>query len=107
MGRDRISVDTADLTDYVGRNGRLSDDIGGAGERHLAGHLTPSSAMFGDLGDESGLHGAVGDHINRMHGHVHRLARSVRDLGQAVDGAKGDYQADEEYHANTYRKIMD
>jgi hypothetical protein len=97
----------SDLGEYVGRNGQLSDDIGGATERHLAGHLAISSTMFGDLGEESGLHGAVSDHLNQMHGHVHRLAGSVRDLGQAVDGAKGDYQADEEYHANTYRKIMD
>jgi len=107
MSRDRISVDTADLTDYVHRNGRLSDDISGATERHLGGHLTISPTMFGDLGHESGLHNTVGDHLTRMHGHVHRLAGSVRDLGQAVDGAKGDYQADEQYHADSYRKILD
>lgn len=107
MSHDRISVRMSDLTEYVGRNGSLSDDIGGAGSRHLDGHRAIPDTVFGDLGQESGLHGTVHDHINRMHTHVNRLAGSVRDLGHAVDGAKGDYQADEDYHANTYRGLMD
>jgi hypothetical protein len=107
MSRDRISVNTSDLAEYVGRNGTLSDDIGGAGQQHLAGHLSISGTMFGDLGHESGLHNTVHEHLNRMHDHVHRLSGSVRDLGHAVDGAKGDYHADEEHHAHTYRRIMD
>ena len=107
MGRDRFSVNPADLADYVSRNGTLSEDIGGAGEQHLAGHLSLSGTMFGDLGHESGLHDAVGDHITRMHDHVHRLAGSVRDLGHAVHGAKGDYEANEDLYADSYRRIRD
>jgi hypothetical protein len=107
LSRDRISADTADLSDYVSRNGTLSDDIGGASDKHLSGHLSLSGTMFGDLGHESGLHGAVGDHITRMHGHVRRLAGSVRDLGHAVHGAKGDYEADEDLHADAFRRVRD
>jgi hypothetical protein len=107
VSNDRISVHTSDLAAYVGRNGSLSDDVSGASEQHLGGHLSISGTMFGDLGHESGLHTTVGDHLNRMHGHVHRLAGSVRDLGHAVDGAKGDYEANEDLHANVYRTITD
>lgn len=107
MSRDRISVHMSDLTEYVGRNGSLSDDITGAGSHHLDAHRAIPDTVFGDLGQESGLHGTVHDHINRMHTHVNLLAGSVRDLGHAVDGAKGDYLADEDYHANTYRRLMD
>ncbi len=106
MSNDRISVHTADLAEYVGRNGTLSDDVKGATEQHLGGHLSLSGTMFGDLGHESGLHATLGEHINRMHGHVHKLAGSVRDLGHAVDGARGDYEANEDLHATNYRKIM-
>ena len=106
MTHDRISADMSDLADYVGRNGRLSDDIGSAGQQHLGDHLALPATLFGDLGHESGLHHAVGEHITRMHDHVHRLAGSVRSLGHAVDGAKGDYEADEEHRAHTYRRII-
>jgi hypothetical protein len=106
VSNDRISVHTSDLAEYVGRNSRLSDDVGGATEQHLGGHLSISGNMFGDLGHESGLHNTVGDHINRMHGHVHKLAGSVRDLGHAVHGAKGDYEANEDLYASNYGKIM-
>ena len=107
MSHDRISVRTADLTEYVSRNGTLSDDISGATRQHLAQHQTISGTMFGDLGHETGLHNTVHDHLTRMQHHVHRLAGSVRDLGHAVHGAKGDYEANEDLHANTYRRIMD
>ena len=107
MSHDRISVNTADLADYVSRNGTLSDDITGARDRRLAGHLSLSGTMFGDLGQESGLHDAVGDHITRMHDHVHRLAGSVRDLGHAVHGAKGDYEANEDLYADNFRRVRD
>ena len=107
VSNDRISVSTSDLSDYVGRNGTLSDEVGGAGEAHLAGHLSISATVFGDLGHESGLQATVRDHIGRMHGHVHRLAGDVRSLGHAVHGAKGDYEANEDLYATNYRKIMD
>ena len=107
MSNDRISVNMSDLSDYVGRNGTLSDDVGGAGEAHLVGHLSISATMFGDLGHESGLHGTVSDHLGRMHGHVHRLAGDVRSLGRAVHGARGDYEANEDLSAHNYRKIID
>jgi hypothetical protein len=106
VSNDRISINTSDLADYVSRNGRLSDDVGSATERHLAGHLSLSGNLFGDLGHESGLHSTVGDHISRMHGHVHKLAGSVRHLGHAVDGAKGDYAANEDMYAERYRNVM-
>jgi hypothetical protein len=38
---------------------------------------------------------------------VHRLAGSVRDLGHAVDGARGDYLANEDLHADSYRGLTD
>lgn len=107
MSRDRFSVRASDLSEYVSRNGTLSDDIGGAGAKHLAGHQSISATLFGDLGHESGLHGTVQDHLTRMHGHVHRLAGSVRDLGHAVDGARGDYLANEDLHADSYRGLTD
>jgi hypothetical protein len=107
MANDRISVNMSDLADYVGRNRTLSDDIGSAGDRHLSQHLSLSGTMFGDLGQESGLRDAVGQHIGRMHGHVQKLAGGVRDLGHAVHGAKGDYEANDELFANNYRKIID
>jgi hypothetical protein len=107
MANDRISVELSDLTDYVGRNRSLSDDIGGAGNAHLDQHLSLSGTLFGDLGHETGLHNAVGEHIGRMHGHVHKLSGSVRDLGQAVHTARGDYEFNEEQHVQTYRKILD
>jgi hypothetical protein len=107
VSNDRISVNMSDLSDYVGRNGTLSDDVSGAGEAHLAGQLSISGTIFGDLGHETGLHATVRDHIGRMHGHVHRLAGDVRSLGHAVHGARGDYEANEDLHEHTYRKIMD
>lgn len=107
MSRDRFSVRSSDLHEYVTRNGTLSDGIGGAGRLHLAGHQSISATMFGDLGHESGLHGTLQDHLARMHDHVHGLAGSVRDLGHAVDGARADYEANEDLHAGTYRGLMD
>jgi hypothetical protein len=106
MSRDQISVHMSDLTEYVHRNGILSEDISGAASHHLAGHVAIPDTVFGDLGQESGLHGAVHDHIGRMHDHVHRVAGSVRDLGAAVHGAQGDYVANEDHHADTYRRIL-
>jgi hypothetical protein len=104
---DRISVNTSDLAEYVGRNRSLSDDIGGAGDAHLSQHLSLSGTLFGDLGHETGLHNTVGQHISRMHGHVRKLAGGVRDLGDAVHTAKGDYEANADLYAGNFRKIMD
>jgi hypothetical protein len=105
MSQKGFSARTSDLSEYVARNGTLSDDLGGAGREHLAGHQSISATMFGDLGHESGLHGTLQGHLTRMHDHVHRLAGSVRDLGHAVDGARADYEANEELHADSYRRI--
>lgn len=85
-----ISVDTADLARYRERAGALSDEIVGAAKNHLAGNLSLPGDLFGDLGHESGLHASLGDHLERMHQHVHSVAGGVHDLGHAVHTAKAE-----------------
>lgn len=103
---DGISVDTSDLARYNSRAGALSDEIVGAAKSHLAGNLSLPGNLFGDLGDESGLHSALTDHLDRMHTHMHSVAGSVHDLGQSVHTAKGDYETDEQVFGDQFRRIL-
>ncbi|HJQ46635.1 MAG TPA: hypothetical protein VJ870_09980 [Amycolatopsis sp.] len=103
---DGISVDTADLARYHSRAGALSDEIVGAAKARLAGNLSLPGDLFGDLGHESGLQANLGDHLDRMHQHVHALAGGVHDLGQSVHTAKGDYEADEQLFGDQFRNIL-
>jgi hypothetical protein len=103
---DGISVDTADLARYHSRAGALSDEIVGAAKSHLAGNLSLPGNLFGDLGHESGLRGSLGDHLDRMHTHVHSVAGSVHDLGQSVHTAQGDYESDEQLFGDQFRRIL-
>ncbi|GAA5151758.1 hypothetical protein GCM10023214_02980 [Amycolatopsis dongchuanensis] len=101
-----ISVDTADLARYHSHAGGLSDDIVGAAKNHLAANLSLPGNLFGDLGEESGLHGSLTDHLDRMHTHVHSVAGAVHDLGQSVRTAKGDYESDEQLFGDQFRRIL-
>lgn len=103
---DGINVDTGDLARYHSRAGALSDEIVGSAKAHLAGNLSLPGNLFGDLGQESGLHASLTDHLDRMHSHVHSLAGGVHDLGQSVHTAKGDYEADEQLFGDTFRQIL-
>ena len=104
MAHEKISLHTEDLAEYATRNGQVSDDIAGAANTHL-GNLSVSPTMFGDLGDETGMHGTLTGHLSDMHGHVHTIAGNVRTLGHAVHGAKGDYEANDDLTADWYRRI--
>jgi hypothetical protein len=106
MASDGISVNTDNLARYHSRAGALSDEIVGAAKNHLAGNLSLPGTLFGDLGQESGLQSSLGDHLERMHTHMHSLAGGVHDLGRAVRAAKGDYEADEQLFGEQFRRIL-
>jgi hypothetical protein len=104
VAHEKISLHTDDLAEYATRNGQVSDDISTAANTHLA-NTSISPTMFGDLGDETGMHNTLSGHMNDMHGHVHTIAGNVRTLGHAVHGAKGDYEYNDELTADWYRRI--
>lgn len=104
MAQQKISVHTDDLADYTARNGQVASDISDAANTHLS-NTSVSPTMFGDLGHETGMHDTLSNHLSDMHSHVHTIAGNVRDLGTAVHGAKGDYQANDELFAGWYQGI--
>lgn len=100
-----FDVDLTELREYSGRAGRLADDVHGVSNGSLAGLRAMPSDMFGDLGTESGLHTHLGDQVGKLHDHVHTTANSIGDLGTAVTDAHGDYEYNEQDHAERFRHV--
>lgn len=104
MSNQGFSVEYGDLDEYVAKNGGIADGVAGTADAHLSGSIP--SDMFGDLGEETGLHGHLSNTISQLHDHVHATSHSVRSLGHAVHRARTDYQYNEDDHSEHFNKII-
>ena len=102
-----IDVHLPALQAYVSKNGQLADDIRGIAAAKLAGLRSLPPDMFGDLGQESGLHGHVGSQIGELHDHVHATAGTIHGLGRSVSDAHTDYVLNDQDHQDIFNRLND
>lgn len=105
-GRD-ILVELSALSAYAARSHELAGEVQAIAAGRLAAHAAVPADLLGDLGEETGLHRALGGHLAALHDHVHSLAGSVSGLGTAVAGARTDYELDEQDQADQFRRLHD
>jgi len=101
----KIDVHLPALQVYVSKNGQLADDVRGVATGKLAGLRSLPADLFGDLGQESGLHGHLGSQIGELHDHVHATAEAMHGLGRSVHDAHNDYVQNDQDHQDIFTRL--
>lgn len=105
MAPENIRADLNELGGYSSKAAGLSGRVSDVSSKHLADQHVGAD-MLGDLGEESGMHAHIASTVAKLNDAAKSGSSYVGSLGDAVAGARDDYHADEQHHADAFGRIQ-